>query len=501
MFGAHRYAQAREAFALVHPFAALDERELVALRTAECDHYLRRYQAAREELRPLLESASRRAEAQFFWLSATRGLGEVDEYLRLVRRLVDEFPSDPWAEEALNNLGSHYILANDDDQADEVFREQLTRFPAGRYASRAGWKVGWWAFKHGRYEDAARVFEQVAVTFPRGDTRPAFLYWAGKARERLNDAGTAVERYRIVVSDYANTYYGRLAASALQAGKAEMPRPMSVAGRGADSRGASSPDPSIPTEPVIRQLIGLGIYDLAMEEVQYAERAWGPSPALLATRAWLLNRRGDLRPGINLMRQAYPQFMTLGGEALPADLLKVIFPIDFLPLIRQYSSSHGLDPWLIAALIAQESTFDPAARSAANAIGMMQIVPATGRRYAAKLGIRGFSVRSLTVADTNIRIGTAYFDDMVRRFGGTYFALAGYNAGEYRVSRWMAERPDLARDEFIDDIPFPETQNYIKRILGTAEDYRRLYGATPAPAVVKAPRVQAPSSARTIRKR
>ena len=72
--------------------------------------------------------------------------------------------------------------------------------------------------------------------------------------------------------------------------------------------------------------------------------------------------------------------------------------------------------------------------------------------------------------------------DLVRRFGGTHFALAGYNAGEFRVSRWIAERPDLDRDEFIDDIPFPETQNYLKRILGTAEDYRRLYGAREKPA-------------------
>jgi soluble lytic murein transglycosylase len=64
----------------------------------------------------------------------------------------------------------------------------------------------------------------------------------------------------------------------------------------------------------------------------------------------------------------------------------------------------------------------------------------------------------------------------VRRFGGIYYALASYNAGENRVVRWKAERPGLDEDEFIDDIPFPETQNYVKRILGTAEDYRLLYG-------------------------
>jgi soluble lytic murein transglycosylase len=87
----------------------------------------------------------------------------------------------------------------------------------------------------------------------------------------------------------------------------------------------------------------------------------------------------------------------------------------------------------------------------------------------------------LTNPETNIRLGTKYFAGLVRQFGGTHYALAGYNAGEQRIVRWKAERPGLERDEFIDDIPFPETQNYIKRILGTAEDYRELYGPKRTP--------------------
>jgi soluble lytic murein transglycosylase len=75
-----------------------------------------------------------------------------------------------------------------------------------------------------------------------------------------------------------------------------------------------------------------------------------------------------------------------------------------------------------------------------------------------------------------VRIGTTYFKELVDRFGGAHFALASYNAGENRISRWISERPGFQQDEFIDDIPFPETQNYVKKILGTAEDYRRLYG-------------------------
>ena len=74
-----------------------------------------------------------------------------------------------------------------------------------------------------------------------------------------------------------------------------------------------------------------------------------------------------------------------------------------------------------------------------------------------------------------MRIGTAYFADKIREFGGVHLALASYNAGETPVRRWMRENPNLPQDEFIDDIPYPETQQYVKRLLGTAEDYRRLY--------------------------
>jgi soluble lytic murein transglycosylase len=71
--------------------------------------------------------------------------------------------------------------------------------------------------------------------------------------------------------------------------------------------------------------------------------------------------------------------------------------------------------------------------------------------------------------------------------GGTHHALASYNAGESRIARWRREKPDLEQDEFIDDIPFPETQNYVKRILGTAEDYRRLYGDGRQPSTIMRP--------------
>jgi len=226
-------------------------------------------------------------------------------------------------------------------------------------------------------------------------------------------------------------------------------------------------------------LLRAQLWDDAIGEIRRAQRTEGVTPLLEATLAYAYNRKGQLRLGISAMKRAYPNYLADGSEALPRDLLTVIFPIDYWDLIQQHAKQHDLDPYLIAALMAQESTFDAGIKSAANAWGLMQILPSTGARVARQIGLKPFSTASLTRPEINVRLGTQYFADLVRRFNGnTAAALASYNAGENRVDRWLEERPGLDRDEFIDGIPFPETQGYVKKILGTADDYRVLYGRT-----------------------
>jgi peptidoglycan lytic transglycosylase len=480
LFAARRWAQARPAFLALARAATADDAELAAIRIAECDYHLDRYRASREALRPYLRGGAREPEARFYYLSATRALGDRATYITLARDLVTDHPGSRWAEETLNNLASHYVTDDDDETADGVFRELLQRFPKGRYADRAAWKVGWGAYKHDRFADTAATFETAATAFPRADFRPAWLYWAGRSRDQLGQRQTASSLYRILVADYQNSYYGRL-ASALLLERREPPVQAIVA----SAPPGDKLGPLVPNDAVIRALVAVGMYDAALNEIEYARKVWGDSAPLQATIALVRHRRGfeeraaerfaDVRGAITIMRRAYPQFMAAGGEQLPPAVLRVIFPLDYWPLIKKYSDLHRLDPFLMTALIAQESTFTADVRSSANAVGLMQLIPSTGRSYARKIGVR-YSVRILTQPETNIRLGMRYFKDLMDRFGAPHYALASYNAGESRIAQWIAERPGFDQDEFVDDIPFPETQNYVKRILGTADDYRRLYG-------------------------
>ena len=478
LYRARRWSDARGAYLDLRSLAEGDERALVDVRLAGAEVNLRRHRSAATRALPYVsKDTPYQAEARLVHAQATRALGRHRDFVTRVSALVKDFPDSPWAEAALDALGTHYILIDEDEKAAEVFADLCARYPTGPHAERAAWKAGWWAYRHRDWAGTARWFEGAAASFPRSNYRPAWLYWSGRARHALGDTSGARARLELAVTDYGSSYYGRLAADALGRLPAGVPGDTDAPDLSRKTPPPGAPGPPPPTAGIIRMLIAAELYDAALAEIDYARQQWGVSSLLDATRALVLNRQGDYRNAITLIRRAYPQYLTAGGTALPEAVQKIIYPVDYWPLVQKYSAEHDLEPYLVAALIAQESAFDAGIRSGANAYGLMQIIPATGRRVGRTVGLRRVTTQSLVDAETNLRLGTAHLAALLKAFGEPHLALAAYNAGELNVRRWIKERPGLAADEFIDDIPFPETQNYVRRILGTVVDYRRLYGS------------------------
>lgn len=482
LYDARRFEDARKAYQAVRDLAPAADRDVIDLRLAQVDAQLKRYAPALQGLQAYLAvGGARRSEAEYTRLGVLRDLGRHAEYIAGVRAFIEGSPEPAWGEAALNDLGTHYILTDEDALSAAIFTEQYDRYPTGPFAGRAAWKAGWWAFTNANYAETIRLFESAAAGL-RADYRSGWVYWAARAHERLGHRDLAMQGYEQTIADYGNSYYGREAVRALEQMRAAV-RP---AGAGPvtpvrrNGHVVFEPGPPPDNAAVVQALLSAQLWEDAVGELRRTQRLGGNAPVVEATLAYALNRQGELRLAISAMKRAYPQYMADGGEVLPRELLTVLFPVAHWPLIQQHAAAHKLDPFLVAALVAQESTFDPKIRSAADAWGLMQILPSTGRRYARTLKIRRFTTASLTNPEINVRIGTTYFADLVKRFGGVAPALASYNAGENRVARWLAERPGLDRDEFIDNIPFPETQGYVKKIIGTAEDYRLLYRVTPA---------------------
>jgi soluble lytic murein transglycosylase len=471
---AGRYDLAQRVFARVRPHVGSEDEGRVELKLAQIQLARGRHAAARDVFRRYIGHDVLGREAQFGLLRAARGLGRHEEANALTEAFVARYPGDRLAEAALYEMAVQYVLDDEDGRAAEIYTRMIDRFPAGRFAERGAWKAGWWAYRQRDFAETLRIFERAAREFPRSDYRPAWLYWTARAYEQTGERQKAIERYRLTAADYRNSYYGRLAWQRLERLDAARVAPIV-------ERAVRDASPPPPTVPIIRTLLAAGLYHAALEELQYAQKRWGDSAPLRATIAFAHNRVGNLRPGITAMRRAYPQFMAAGGENLPREVLEIIFPVAYWPLLERQARINRIDPYVLVALAAQESTFDPKIRSSAGAIGLLQIIPPTGQRLAREAGLRHFTPSLLENPEINARLGARYFAKLYREFGGYHFALAGYNAGEHRVRQWNQEAPGLPPDEWVDNIPFPETQNYVKRILGTAEDYRRLYAGLASP--------------------
>ena len=170
-------------------------------------------------------------------------------------------------------------------------------------------------------------------------------------------------------------------------------------------------------------------------------------------------------------RRAFPALATVEQDSVPPYFLKMYYPTKYQDEIIKDAKSNNLDPHLVMGLIHQESYYNPNARSPVGAVGLMQLMPPTGRELARRLNTSS----DLEVPEVNIRLGTYYFRQLVDMFGGaTLLAVASYNAGMGNVVRWRRAAPHRPMDEFIESMPFQETRNYVKRVTMLGASYRRL---------------------------
>jgi soluble lytic murein transglycosylase len=161
-------------------------------------------------------------------------------------------------------------------------------------------------------------------------------------------------------------------------------------------------------------------------------------------------------------------------------LYRLAYPVGNPSLVDRYAQARNLDPALLCALILEESRFQVQAVSPAGARGLIQVMPQTGKRIARELKIRRFSGEQLFDPAVNIRLGSWYFARMLEEFGGkVHLALAAYNAGPHMVRKWLANGRSPGDDEFVENIPYPETRNYVIRVMGSAQVYRFLYRPQP----------------------
>ena len=452
-----------------------DEADLARLRLGQALAARGRSGEARPLFQRVEAGSPYAAEAAYRLASeSARRTGTAEAFIPVA----DRFRGTPWAEDALLALANHYQKDALDDSAAPWWRRLLAEYPDGRYAERAAWRAGWTDFHAGRFREAGDTFEATARRRPAGAATAGLLYWSGRSHLALGENDRARELFAETVRRYKHAYHGVRAQEAL-------------ARLGGAPAAALEPAPVLPEtqlpEPRGRRAQQLLLLD-RLDEAADALRLLPQSPRVTATLAWVEWRRGRLRPAITAMKRAYPEWVGEAGDRLPPEVWQVLFPIRYESELVTAAREDGLDPALVAALILQESSFDAAALSRAGARGLMQVMPATGRKIARAKGVR-YKRAALNDPVTSLDFGTHYLRQMSERFSGAVEqVLAAYNAGPHRVDAWTAMRGEQTPEEFIETIPFSETRAYVMIVLANREEYRRLYGlargtSAPPPAV------------------
>lgn len=340
--------------------------------------------------------------------------------------------------------------------------ELLKRFPRADSAARGGFLAGLTLYEEGRTAEAAGLWERVHL-LDGGSDGLAAGYWAGRAWSEMGEIRRASGLWQSVIARDSSSYYAVLSARRLNV---------------APWRPGPAVDRFTHYTDVDSAIGRLGeLRALAMSEEAGYEVSWltgdqvqSPERALAIGDAF--RRAGEPTAAVASARRAL-----LVGAAPDARTYRLLYPRNFEDHLETHAGAVGLDPFLVAALIRQESVWEPRARSRVGALGLMQVMPATGRLIARSLRVRGWNTDQLLEPETNLRFGTYYLSLALQRFGGDLpRALAAYNAGANRTTPWASGLAATDSELFVERITLRETRDYVRIIQRNLAMYRALYG-------------------------
>ena len=482
LFKGRRYNDAANEYHDLVGLVGGEERPVVQLAMGIALHRAGRDMEAKRVLESIANAtAGIDAERLFNLAETARDADNEDGFFRILDQLRHQAPTSPWLQRALLVGGNIYLLKPDYNRAIDCYRELVQRFPDGGQASYAHWKVAWLSFRLKRKEDAEKGFEEQIALYPTSPEVPAALYWRARMAEEDGDPGKARAFYQKISDRFRNYYYGELARrrlAKLKAGEGEhyalldrVPPISRNAGVVAD------PPPADNLRLQKAELLENGaLVDFAIDELQAAAQE-DKGNWLTEETAKFYQGAGRYDLALRALKRAVPNYFALDFSSLPRFYWEALFPRPYWSELKRFSTANGLDPYLVASLIRQESEFNPNAMSNKNAVGLMQLLPKVGRNVARQVRLRHFYSSQLLTPGVNLQLGTRYFRSMVDQFGSFEYALAAYNAGTNRVQDWTAMGPYRDTQEFVESIPFTETREYVQAIMRNASVYRQLYGA------------------------
>ncbi len=454
------------------------DRDALEIYAAVCDLKLKKLSRGDVEHLPVTGDDSA-ALKMYLESELARNEGKPDVHDDLVQEMLEKYPHSRWLEEALYSGGNMYLVKRDQGHAIEQYTQLVESFPHSVYAPSAHWHAAWLNYRTRRYPEAAKLMDEQIMNYPAGVEIPGALYWRGRLYEDVeHNLGQAVNYYKALNVAYVNSYYailarGRLTVLGNQAAVDAAPALASVR----DVNDPHLTDALPENDPHLikaRLLANAGLNEYIRPEIQLSSTSasWG-----VLAEAEIYESFGEDTRALQAMKHSGLPFFSLPMQDVPQVYWHLEFPLPYWAQIKSDSEANGLDPYLTASLIRQESEFNPNAASNKNAWGLMQLLPSTGKMYAKKHGEKHFSTNDLLNPTINVELGTADLKETIDHYGGTVeYALAAYNAGGVPVHQWMATNDYKDVPEWVESIPFTETREYVQSIMRNREMYRAIYG-------------------------
>jgi soluble lytic murein transglycosylase len=234
-----------------------------------------------------------------------------------------------------------------------------------------------------------------------------------------------------------------------------------------------------------RLLLAAGLPDISEAELRFGAKVEGEQAHLLALE--LARTAPTPFRALRVMKSFSGDYLSLPLENAMPKFWQTLYPLPYKDDLFRSARARGLDPYYVAALIRQESEFNPGAKSAARAYGLMQLIPSTGRLMGRQQGIPSLRTSMLLNPGINIKLGTQYLRVQLDNWGGNWFqTLAAYNAGPNRVREWVTGSTYREPAEFVESIPFNETREYVQAVLRNVDLYKEIYSGKSA-STVEAP--------------
>ncbi len=478
-------------------------------RTGMCYFNIRNYSASKE----YLLSSYKKSPSGAFADDNLYFLGRIDTNLDLdndaIERyalLLEKFPTSNYADDALYRTGRIYFFSNDFDNARKYFKRIVNEYPNGDKLPDAYWELGWIEYKLEDFTSAVGTFEGMSAKFKGAMLGEKGMFWQAKSSEKLGDKDKALAIYQKIVGQKTYSYYTFAAKKYLEeAGQTVQlgtintsvypnnPQIGSILpdvyddldnnGANSSSTTTGTDAPAENTDKVFyghidkaKELLILEFFQSADKEIEAAHNQFEDNNMGLLQLSTLYLKAMDYINSQKVISGSYSKLLNSLKTPYKDYLYYLIYPYAFPDYIKKYSTEYGVDPLFVLAVMREESRFDPEAGSYVGALGLMQVMPATGKGIANSLGIKNFNSQMLLDPEISIKMGCFYLSEQLKNFNGNnYFASGAYNGGPGAMSKWISERGDKNIDEFIELIPYDETRNYVRKVMGSYFFYQMLY--------------------------